>query len=188
MSGGEGQDWLIGGDGADTVSGDAGHDTLRGGEGDDLLRGGAGDDTIIGGAGVDTVTYADAQSGVEIDLSLLEEQLTRSAGVDTLLSIENLIGSNFADVLASDVGANRLTGGGGNDRFVFNGLGARDTIDDFNRGDLIDLSAIDANGALAGRVFSLSLAPRRSGACGSQGVISCSEDPERLSSSSSGFG
>lgn len=48
------------------------------------------------------------------------------------------------------MGANRLTGGGGNDRFVFNGLGARDTIDDFNRGDLIDLSAIDANGALAG--------------------------------------
>jgi Ca2+-binding RTX toxin-like protein len=96
------------------------------------------------------VTYADAQSGVEIDLSLLEEQLTRSAGVDTLLSIENLIGSNFADVLAGDVGANRLTGGDGDDRFVFNGLGARHTIDDFNRGDLIDLSAIDANGALAG--------------------------------------
>ncbi len=141
MGGGDEQDWLIGGDGADTVSG---------GEGDDLLRGGAGDDTIIGGAGVDTVTYPDAQSGVEIDLSLLEEQLTRGAGVDTLLSIENLIGSNFADVLAGDAGANRLTGGGGNDRFVFNGLGARNTIDDFNRGDLINLSAIDANGALAG--------------------------------------
>ncbi|NIJ19677.1 Ca2+-binding RTX toxin-like protein [Sphingomonas naasensis] len=147
---GAGQDWLIGGNGADRATGGDGHDTLWGGDGGDLLNGGAGDDTIVGGAGIDTVSYADASAAVEINLSILEDQLTRGAGVDTLVSIENIIGSGYGDVLAGDAGANRLTGGGGGDRFVFEGPGARDTITDFDRGDLIDLGAIDANGALAG--------------------------------------
>ncbi len=150
LQGDAGQDWLIGGSGNDTITGGSGHDTLWGDDGDDLLDGGAGDDVIIGGAGIDTVTYASASAGVEIDLSWLEDQQTRGAGVDTLLSIENVIGSNFDDVLAGNAEANLLTGGQGNDRFVFDGLGARDTITDFQRGDVIDLREIDANGALAG--------------------------------------
>lgn len=150
LQGDSGQDWLIGGSGGDTITGGTGHDTLWGGDGDDLFDGSDGDDVIAGGAGIDTVSYAGASGRVEIDLSWLEDQQTRGAGVDTLISIENVIGSNFDDVLAGNAEANQLTGGLGNDRFVFDGLGARDTITDFQWGDVIDLRAIDANGALAG--------------------------------------
>ncbi len=152
LSGEGGSDWLNGGGGDDVLLGGTGHDSLWGGDGDDRLEGGDGDDTLFGGAGIDTASYADALAGVEIDLSLPEEQLTRGTGTDTLISIENLIGSGFADVLAGDAGANVLSGGGGNDRFVFgdSARSARDTIADFTSGDVIDLSAIDANGAAAG--------------------------------------
>lgn len=147
-----GQDWLTGGDGNDVATGGDGHDSVWGGDGNDLLLGGVGDDTLFGGAGIDTASYAAATAGVEIDLSWLEEQQTRGAGVDTLIAIENLIGSGFDDVLAGGAGANVLRGGAGNDRFVFGGTAssARDTIADFTSGDVIDLSAIDANGAAAG--------------------------------------
>lgn len=150
-AGGDGQDWLVSGGGVDTLTGGAGNDSVWGGDGNDLLDGGAGDDTIDGGAGIDTVSYALAGAGVEIDLSLVEDQLTRGAGVDTLISIENVIGSAFADVLAGNAAANVLTGGGGNDRFVFAGpLTAGDVIADFSTGDLIDLGLIDANGNAPG--------------------------------------
>jgi Ca2+-binding RTX toxin-like protein len=150
-AGGDGQDWLVSGGGVDTLIGGAGNDSVWGGDGNDLLDGGAGDDTIDGGAGIDTVSYALAEAGVEIDLSLVEDQLTRGAGVDTLISIENVIGSAFADVLAGNAAANVLTGSGGNDRFVFaDPPTARDVIADFSTGDLIDLGLIDANGNAPG--------------------------------------
>nr|WP_294816392.1 M10 family metallopeptidase C-terminal domain-containing protein [uncultured Sphingomonas sp.] len=151
LDGGGGNDTLYGGDGDDIVFGGTGHDSVWGGNGNDLLDGGDGDDTIFGGAGSDTVSYAAAAAGVEIDLSFLEEQLTRGAGVDILVSIENVIGSGFADVLAGDRSANVLTGGAGSDQFVFADVesAAGDSISDFAPGDLIDLSRIDANGALA---------------------------------------
>jgi Ca2+-binding RTX toxin-like protein len=151
LDGGGGNDTLYGGDGDDIVFGGTGHDSVWGGDGNDLLDGGDGDDTIFGGAGSDTVSYANAASGVEIDLSFLEEQLTRGAGVDILVSIENVIGSGFADVLAGDRSTNVLTGGAGSDQFVFADVesAAGDSISDFAAGDLIDLSRIDANGAIA---------------------------------------
>ena len=79
--------------------GQGGNDTLNGGNGNDILVGGAGNDALNGGAGVDTASYIDAPSGVTVDLSILVAQNTVGAGTDTLNSIENLIGSNFADVL-----------------------------------------------------------------------------------------
>jgi len=160
-----GQDWLISAGGADQLWGGEGQDSVWGGAGDDLLDGGAGDDTIDGGAGVDTVSYDRAGGGVEVDLSILEDQLTRGAGIDTLVSIENIVGSAFDDRLAGNAGGNRLTGGagadllaggGGADHFVYLALsetaaGARDVIADFTRGsDRIDVSAIDAASATAG--------------------------------------
>ena len=165
MSGDGGQDWLPGGDGADGLTGGDGHDSVWGGAGDDLLDGGEGDDTIDGGAGIDTVVYAQAAAGVEIDLSVVEDQLTRGAGVDTLISIENVIGSAFDDRLIGGAGANALTGGAGADSlaggagadlFVYTTLSdstvaARDVIVDFTRGlDRIDLSALDASSVMVG--------------------------------------
>lgn len=149
LDGSAGADWLQGGGAADNLLGGSDADSVWGGDGNDLLDGGEGDDTLFGGAGIDTVSYATAAAGVEIDLSWLEEQQTRGAGVDTLIAIENVIGSGFADVLTGNAGANVLTGGAGEDRFVFaqSAIGARDTITDFTAGDRIDLSFIDANGA-----------------------------------------
>ncbi|MGZ8287067.1 MAG: calcium-binding protein, partial [Allosphingosinicella sp.] len=159
LDGGAGRDWVRSGDGADRLSGGTDADSLWAGAGDDLLEGGAGDDTIDGGAGIDTVTYAAAGARVEVDLGWLEDQNTRGAGVDTLVSIENLVGSAFGDRLTGNAGANWLTGGGGADvlaggagadRFVYLALSdstqaAPDLIADFAAGDRIDLSAIDAN-------------------------------------------
>ena len=82
---------------------------LSGGSGDDTLTGGGGVDRLIGGAGSDTADYADASSGVRLDL--------RQGGSegDTYSSIENLAGSGFDDRLQGDGGANVLTGQGGDD-------------------------------------------------------------------------
>jgi serralysin len=85
---------------------------------------------------------------------------------DTLSSVENAIGSAFADGLYGDDGNNVLTGGGGADllygfggadRFIYTALtdsrvGAEDRIGDFDagEGDLVDLARIDANAGLEG--------------------------------------
>lgn len=165
LRGGDSQDWLQGGAGADILLGGEGHDSVWGGGGDDLLNGGNGDDTLDGGAGIDTVTYARADARVEVDLSILEDQATRGGGTDTLISIENLVGSSYDDVLtgaaganalAGGIGADVLTGGGGADRFVYINLSdstvaASDLITDFTRGvDRIDLSAFDADRSTTG--------------------------------------
>ena len=149
LQGGLGQDWLVSQGGADLLVGGGGHDSLWGGPGDDIIDGGPGDDTIDGGPGNDTVTYASAPAGVEIDLRIIEDQLTRGAGVDTLVSIENVIGSNYADVLTGNAGNNVFTGLGGDDHFVFGPSSGADRITDFGAGgahDLLDLAAYVAVG------------------------------------------
>ncbi|URW75668.1 hypothetical protein M9980_00045 [Sphingomonas donggukensis] len=65
------------------------------------------------------------------------------------------IGGSGADRLLGGVGADTLTGGGGNDVFLYTSVDhslptARDSIQDFALGDLIDVSGIDANTTLAG--------------------------------------
>ncbi|KRA65859.1 hypothetical protein ASD79_00825 [Caulobacter sp. Root655] len=173
LLGGEGQDWLKGGGGVDALVGGEGADSVWGEAGDDVLDGGAGNDTIDGGAGSDTVTYLLAGSRVEVDLSIVEDQLTRGGGIDTLISIENVTGSNYDDLLTGsnlsnilqggagdDVlrgggGTDILTGGAGDDTFVFgpisgSRLSAAGRITDFSAGDLIDLSGIDADLTQAG--------------------------------------
>jgi Ca2+-binding RTX toxin-like protein len=114
LTGTAGADVLDGGAGNDTLSGLAGNDSLFGGLGDDLLFGGKGNDLIDGGGGNDTASYADATSGVRVDLAILTRQST-GAGLDTLTDIESLVGSGFNDILKGDAGANTLSGGGGSD-------------------------------------------------------------------------
>lgn len=117
---------LSGGLGDDTLFGMGGNDTLEGGDGADTLRGGLDHDTLIGGAGVDTADYADARSGVTVNLSRSDAQDTGAVGFDTLSQIENLIGSGYADTLTGDAGANRLEGGAGADNL--DGMGGADTL------------------------------------------------------------
>lgn len=112
--GNAGQDWIYGRGGDDTLYGGSDYDRLFGNDGNDLLIGGNGGDLLDGGAGADMVSYADAGAGMVIDL-VLPGQNTGEAALDTLIGIENLIGSAFADSLRGDAGNNNLFGGDGAD-------------------------------------------------------------------------
>jgi Ca2+-binding RTX toxin-like protein len=181
LAGGAGSDLVKGAGGSDVLYGHApdqifgfdvpgvgaddgsGHDTLMGGDGADLLYGSLGDDRIDGGEGIDTVSYADAPGAVDIDLRHLRQH-TGAAGVDTLVSVENVIGGSGGDHLRGDDGVNLLSGGGGDDTieggdgsdvmsggsgtdvFVFSAAhDSGDAIIDLGAGDHIDLSRIDAD-------------------------------------------
>ncbi len=137
VHGGGGDDIVYGDAGNDLLYGDAGNDMLYGGDGNDTLCGGGGNDTIDGGGGVkDTASYADATSGVTVDLNITSAQDTGGAGIDTILNIENLIGGSGDDVLTGNGLANTLLGGGGND--VLSGMDGNDTIDGGDGNDTID--------------------------------------------------
>ncbi|MGF1523193.1 MAG: calcium-binding protein [Leptolyngbyaceae cyanobacterium] len=102
--------------GDDIVAAGPGDDILLGGNGDDTLDGGFGFDVIDGGAGIDSTTYdfysgpiiADLQSGVVSFPG-------NSTSTDTLISIENLVGTRGNDTIAGGTDDNRLFGGDGDD-------------------------------------------------------------------------
>lgn len=107
-------DLLGGAAGHDCIFGLDGNDQLFGEGGNDLLAGGLGNDLIVGGDGIDTASFADSVIGVRVDLGKVGRQST-GAGRDTLIAVENLLGSAFHDVLKGDPAANCLKGGAGND-------------------------------------------------------------------------
>ena len=117
---------LDGGDGDDQLSGLGGDDILIGGLGNDLLIGGAGIDRIDGGTGRDTVSYRGAIVSGGVTVNLLAGTASGAQGNDTLIKIEDLIGSDFDDVLTGDKGANQINGWAGNDS-LNGGLGI-DTV------------------------------------------------------------
>jgi serralysin len=87
-----------------------------------VLDGGSGNDSLDGGDGRDWATYFSSAAGVTVDLNITIAQDTIGAGVDTLTSIENLAGSEFADTLTGDAGNNRFYGYAGDD-LIIGGLG-----------------------------------------------------------------
>ena len=118
---------LVGGAFSDTLTGLGGDDHLIGNAGNDTLDGGEGNDILDGGAGNDTATYADAAAGVAVSLLASGGQNTGGAGRDTLISIENLTGSNHDDTLTAAAAGSMLQGLDGNDKLV-SGAG-NDTLD-----------------------------------------------------------
>ena len=117
---------ILTGNGADNVfSGLAGNDQLTGGGGNDTLNGGSGNDVLNGGTGSDTASYTSATAGVTINLNQAGGQNTGGGGIDQLVSIENLAGSRFSDVLLGNAGNNVLAGRDGND--LLNGGAGSDT-------------------------------------------------------------
>jgi Ca2+-binding RTX toxin-like protein len=111
---------------ADTLVGLAGDDYLYGGAGNDTLIGGDGNDYMDGGLGVDTASYAGTSAGVTVSLLTTAAQNTVGAGTDTLMGIENLLGSSYNDTLTGDANANTIEGGLGND--TLNGGAGVDTV------------------------------------------------------------
>jgi Ca2+-binding RTX toxin-like protein len=126
LVGTSGPDRLEGFGGDDVISGGDGDDILIGDSGNDTLKGGPGNDKLDGGAGSDWADYRDAPGGVTVNLAITQAQDTKSAGIDTLISIENLWGSAYADTLTGDSGANTISGGAGDD--VIRGGGGADTL------------------------------------------------------------
>jgi Ca2+-binding RTX toxin-like protein len=111
---------------ADTLSGTAGADSIDGLGGDDTLSGGAGNDTLNGNTGTDTASYAAAAAGVTARLNLGTASNDGDGGSDTFVSIENLTGSGFNDILVGNGLGNVLTGGAGFDTLI--GLAGNDTL------------------------------------------------------------
>jgi Ca2+-binding RTX toxin-like protein len=136
MDGSSKGDWLNGEDGADTLNGAGGGDRLYGAGGDDLLQGGTGDDLLVGGEGVDTASYSASAGAVKVNLSREGGQNTKAAGSDTLVSIENLVGSGGDDRLSGNGAGNALWGGGGQDHLA-GGDGA-DTLNGGRGADVLD--------------------------------------------------
>ena len=99
-------------------AGEDGADTLRGGNGIDGLYGGAGSDLLNGGNG--------------------DDRLFGGVGNDTLQ------GDKGVDVLNGGAGNDLLIGGSGQDLYVFADAGI-DTIQGYERGERIDLSALNVS-------------------------------------------
>jgi Ca2+-binding RTX toxin-like protein len=180
LFGNAGDDILVGGAGDDALWGGAGADRLDGGDGFDYAEygdatsavsidltadsstwtGDAHGDTLISIDAFDLTTFNDVFHGADGDDKVVaragDDQLFGGGGNDTLVAGEG------NDILSGGTGADVLIGEQGADIFkyfaveessgaVVNGVLQVDDITDFTQGeDKIDLSAIDANGTLAG--------------------------------------
>jgi Ca2+-binding RTX toxin-like protein len=132
---------IVGTNAGERLIGTPNDDTLLALGGDDILDGGAGSNSIDGGSGFDTVDYSAVPA--RIFVSLLLGRGT-GGGFDTLVSVENAIGSAFDDDMYGDNGANVLDGRAGNDTLygfsgddIFRGGAGNNTIDGGNGSDTI---------------------------------------------------
>jgi Ca2+-binding RTX toxin-like protein len=150
LQGQGGADLITGLAGNDTLDGGAGNDTLLGGTGADVLMGGAGNDSLDGGVTLDHTfagsddnftTYNYATAGVNINLSSITGDGSTgsgtasgdaSVGVDTLMNINQIQGSNFNDIITGSTALifEHIEGGAGND--TLDGGAITDTLNGDN--------------------------------------------------------
>jgi len=142
----DGNDALDGRDGADELHGGNGDDILVGGGGNDILNGGLGADMIDGGTGVDTLSYASASTSIAVSLlrgagySPIINDVPVSSPTsdgDSIVNIENVVGSLYDDIIVGSDGNNILEGRTGDD--TINGCAGNDVI----YGDTNPLSIIE---------------------------------------------
>jgi len=114
INGTDNPETLNGTSGDDTLKGVGGDDSLNGNAGNDTLKGGAGADRLDGGTGIDIASYAFSTAAVGINLSAGRGFGGEAEG-DTLVSIENVVGSSFNDSLIGNAGNNELYGQDGDD-------------------------------------------------------------------------
>jgi Ca2+-binding RTX toxin-like protein len=124
------------GGGADTMTGGGNFDYLFGGAGDDVITGlGGPGDFMDGQDGIDTVSYAGSSVGLTVFLGGNQFNTGEAVG-DIFFSIENLIGSAFADLMGGTPSDNVFTGGAGSDWLI--GQGGNDTFIGGADNDLFD--------------------------------------------------
>ena len=81
----------------------------------DIITGSSLANRIEGASGVDTVSYANSTAAVNVNLGLTTAQSGGYAAGDTLVSIENIIGSAYNDTLTGSSASNKIDGGAGID-------------------------------------------------------------------------
>ena len=111
---------MFGGAGNDTLTGAVGDDSLSGDADSDLLYPGVGVDSVNGGPGSDTIAYGTAPNAIVVDLTA---GTATGWGTDTLVQVENVLGSTFSDTLTGDASNNALSGNVGNDTDQQEGAG-----------------------------------------------------------------
>ena len=114
------RDVLTGDDGDNILQGLPGNDQLQGKGGNDWLNGGDGADKLDGGEGIDWVLYSFSETGVNIDLHNGTAEGGNAEG-DVIVNVENIRGSNYADLLIGDNGVDELRGRDGDDNIQGNG-------------------------------------------------------------------
>ena len=150
VNGQAGADFItIEGSSRDTVFGGSGNDNIDTGAGNDTINGQEGEDTIFGGAGADRIS-----GGSDNDYLAGDNDAVAFSqhGIDTMF------GGSGRDTLYGGGKADVMSGGTGNDNFVYfvglgteneSAVGAADQITDFQVGDKIDVSFMDADGNAA---------------------------------------
>ncbi|MEW6550984.1 MAG: hypothetical protein AB1389_02545 [Campylobacterota bacterium] len=127
----------------DTIIGDHNNNILRGHAGDNTLIGGAGDDTLVGGTGTDVASYETSTSGIDVDLTQINFQVTDDGlgGRDKLDGIDTIIGSDYADTFKGSTTDDTFMGGIGDDWFI----GSQGS--DYYQGGSTSSDTVDYSGA-----------------------------------------
>ncbi len=149
LRGRAGNDALFGGDGNDALNGGTNDDFLSGGNGNDNLIGNTGTDNIDGGQGIDFNSFQGIPIGVTAVVNADGNGTAVYGNVNEAFEgIENLIGSDFDDMLtATGVADNVLQGFAGNDT-IFGGGG--DDVLFGNEGDDLIRGATGNDAAFGG--------------------------------------
>ncbi|MGL4637862.1 MAG: beta strand repeat-containing protein [Beijerinckiaceae bacterium] len=132
---------------ADILVGDAGNNTFYGLSGNDYIDGGDGSDTVTygdwgnrSGSGAPDLVGMNASrpNGVTVTLVAAAPGTASDSegGTDTLVSVENVIGSTGNDTINGSTVANTLSGGAGLDQL--NGGGGADTLNGDAGNDTLD--------------------------------------------------
>ncbi|MCK1698913.1 VCBS domain-containing protein [Bradyrhizobium sp. 144] len=141
---------VVGTSGPDTLTGTTSDDTIQGLGGNDRLQGLAGNDILDGGQAFDRAVYTDATSGIVANLTA--GTVTGGSGSDTLIAIEGIVGSDFADtftaagfsgdtgVAGTNVGFNEFEGRGGDD-LITGGINSQGAL-------LTRISYVNATGSV----------------------------------------
>jgi len=144
LYGGSGKDWLDGGLDNDILMGEGGDDWISGGGGNDLLDGGEGADNLYGGAGDDVYVVDDAGDfvfeyghiGEGSDTVQSSITYTLGANVESLAltgsAAINGTGNELANILKGNISANVLTGGAGDDTYIFGKGAGQDTVNSYD--------------------------------------------------------
>jgi Ca2+-binding RTX toxin-like protein len=167
LSGGDGNDTLNGGRGADTMTGGLGDDTFYVDNVGDVVNENPGEGTDLVNA---TITYTLLDDFENLNLmgsnaingtgNGLANLITGGAGANVLFGLggnDTISGGAGNDTIIGGSGADVINGGTGTDTFKFTAIGdsgtagpAMDSIVNFQSGEKIDLSAIDADAGTAG--------------------------------------